>query len=109
MMIGHASRPTTYTLSLFGLLAGLAVANVARADDASVFGCRGEDQGTEMVTDCDSKMQEAKVKISKPKPPPTTELPTEIYLSPPPEEGGKSDHDRDRNGHPEHDASGRRI
>lgn len=104
-MIGHESRWATYSFSMIVLLSGLAAANAARADDAA-FGCRADEQSTEMTTDCDSHVQEANVTIDKP-PPPTTP-PVILYMELP-GEGAKHDHDRDRNGHAEHDDKGRRI
>jgi hypothetical protein len=105
-MIGHTTRWATYSFSTFALLTGLVTASAARADDAAVFGCRADDQSTEVTTDCDSKTQVAKV--SKPVPPPPTTPPVILFMELP-GEGGKHDHDHDRNGHPEHDATGRKI
>jgi len=94
-MIGLTSRSTANTLSLLGLLAGLAAANAARADEATAFGCRAEDQGGEMVSDCDQDIQEAKVKTKTPVIPPPTDDPIYLILS---VEGGKHDHDHDPGG-----------
>ena len=108
-MSGHTTRWATYGFSTFALLAGLVAANAARADDAVVFGCRADDQSTEMTTDCDSKTQVAK--IAKPVPPPPTTPPVILFMELP-GEGGKHDHDHDpdRGGsHVEHDATGRKI
>lgn len=93
-MIRLISRPKIHALPLLGLLAGLAAADIARADDSTVVGCRAEAQGTELVTDCDDKTQQAEFKIPEP-PPPITPPPEVIYLKVP-GEGGKGDHDRDR-------------
>lgn len=93
-MIRLTSRPTIHALSLFGLLASLAAAEAARADDSTIAGCRAEDQGTELVTNCDDKTQQAEFKVPD-APPPITPPPEVIYLKVP-GEGGKGDHDRDR-------------
>lgn len=92
-MIRLISRPAFHALPLFGLLAGLAVAEAARADDSTIAGCRAEDQSTELVTDCDDKTQQAEFNV--PAPPPPITPPDVIYLKVP-GEGGKGDHDRDR-------------
>lgn len=106
-MIGLFSHSTTGTLSLLGLLAVLVAAQDARADDVTAPGCRAKSQGAaEMVSDCDEHTQEAEVKVPTP-PPPTT--PPDILYMKLPGEGGKNDHDRDRNGEGSRgrDASGR--
>jgi hypothetical protein len=92
-MIRH-TRWAACTFSIFAMLAGLAAASAAHADDAAVFGCRADDQSTEVSTDCDSHVQEAKVKIE---PPPTTTPPVILY-SIMQGEGDKHDHDRDPGG-----------
>jgi hypothetical protein len=93
-MIRLKARSAIHALSLFGLLAGLAAAETARADDSTVIGCRAEGQGTELVTDCDDKTQQAELEVPATIPPPTT--PPEIIYLKVPGEGGKGDHDRDR-------------
>lgn len=111
-MIKLTSRPAIRALPLFGLLAGLAAAEAARADDTVVSGCRAEDQNSELVTDCDEKTQQAEIKVPAPIPPPPTTPPEVIYLKVP-GEGGKNDHDRDRgpegNGGGGKGAGGRRL
>jgi len=85
-------------IAMFSLLGVLGAAGVARADDANILGCRAEDQDTELVSDCDQNIQEAKLKAKPPVIPPPTSDPLYMILS---GEGGKHDHDRDpdRGGH----------
>ncbi|HEY7688488.1 MAG TPA: hypothetical protein VH835_07330 [Dongiaceae bacterium] len=70
------------------LLAGLAAANAAKADDAALTDCRDEGQASQVMTDCDQHVvQKYKVPPEQPNDPVTVILAVE---------GGKGDHDRDR-------------